>query len=75
MEETKHRREEVGVMGHRRWTNTEIANEMGNKTRDTGVNSRAERMSSGRDQIQIKRTTITTPRSLQYMSPHTVWSI
>ena len=67
MEETKRRREEVVVTGHRCLTNTEIRNEIGNKTRAMGVNSRAERIKTGRDHIQIKRTTITTQMSLQYM--------
>ena len=71
MEETKRRREEVVVTGHRRWTHIEITNEMGNKTRATGVSSREERINKGRDHIQIKITTITTQMSLQYMF-HTI---
>jgi hypothetical protein len=42
-------------------------NEIGNKTRAMGVNSREERINKGRDQSQRKITTITTQMSLQYM--------
>jgi hypothetical protein len=71
MEETKRRREEVVVTRHWRWTHIEIANEMGNKIRATGVSSREERINKGRDHSQRKITTITTQMSLQYMF-HTI---